>query len=348
MSRQFVSRRPDWMQSRPRLDARERIGVYARRRVRAQVHAWLRGHWPAVAVLLSFGTVGAAIAHVLLPTPVNAYVSAAVLTSAVWWICSMTADAAGVRHLRMGIAAEEWTNDELRPLKTQGWRAIHHVRLEGPDVDHVLIGPAGWFALETKYRRDWSLAAHELSDIARRALRSADQVRLRIDPRGRPVEAVVVMWGSNAAATAAAVKHPGVVFCAGNDLRAHLRSRPVVVAPAGIEVAFERLAHYVERRDRGEATREGQRVRLLEASLTDLVLVAAVAVAASTGILSAVSLDPSGWSSVALAAAVAVGTVVVRRRTRSSVRTQRVTVAVLTTSAGLGVLLLILATWSAL
>ena len=121
-----------------------------------------------------------------------------------------------------------------------------------------------------------------------------------------------------------------------------------MASPTEVDLAFGRLADYVARRDRGEATREGARPRLFEASLTDLFLVSVCAVAVAVGILSAVSLNPSGWLSVGLAAVVAVTSAVVRRATRSSIRSQRVTVAVLTMSAGLGVLLLTVATWSAL
>lgn len=58
-----------------------------------------------------------------------------------------------LRRLRLGWEAEVATAQELDRLVAEGWRVFHDVPGEGPfNVDHVAIGPAGVFAVETKGR----------------------------------------------------------------------------------------------------------------------------------------------------------------------------------------------------
>lgn len=58
----------------------------------------------------------------------------------------------------MGDLGERWTAGELRTLKQQGWRVVNHVILRQRDIDHVLVGPGGVYAIETKWTAfPWSL-----------------------------------------------------------------------------------------------------------------------------------------------------------------------------------------------
>lgn len=47
---------------------------------------------------------------------------------------------------------EQWTADELRKLRRHGWRIVNHVILERRDVDHLTLGPRGFFTIETEFR----------------------------------------------------------------------------------------------------------------------------------------------------------------------------------------------------
>jgi hypothetical protein len=49
-----------------------------------------------------------------------------------------------------GAAGEEHVGSLLEELSEGGWRVIHDVSLGRGNVDHVLIGPAGVFTVETK------------------------------------------------------------------------------------------------------------------------------------------------------------------------------------------------------
>ena len=67
---------------------------------------------------------------------------------ALWlWIVEAT----GTAPTMMGDLGEQWTAQELRRLRRSGWQVVNHVTLTAPDIDHVLVGPGGMFAIETKW-----------------------------------------------------------------------------------------------------------------------------------------------------------------------------------------------------
>lgn len=55
-----------------------------------------------------------------------------------------------VRNLRQGEAGEKIVGEYLDRLRERGYRVFHDVLGEGFNVDHILIGPAGVFSIETK------------------------------------------------------------------------------------------------------------------------------------------------------------------------------------------------------
>jgi hypothetical protein len=52
-----------------------------------------------------------------------------------------------------GAAGEEHVGAILDGLRDQGWLAIHDVSSGRGNIDHILVGPAGLFTIETKSRR---------------------------------------------------------------------------------------------------------------------------------------------------------------------------------------------------
>jgi hypothetical protein len=56
-----------------------------------------------------------------------------------------------VARWEWGAEAEQRTAKALRPLTRSGWFAVHDVPCRLGNMDHVLIGPAGVFVLETKW-----------------------------------------------------------------------------------------------------------------------------------------------------------------------------------------------------
>src|SRR5581483_2024516 len=56
------------------------------------------------------------------------------------------------RRFNRGERGELHVADVLDELRSEGYRPIHDIVGDGFNVDHVLVGPGGVFAIETKYR----------------------------------------------------------------------------------------------------------------------------------------------------------------------------------------------------
>ncbi|HAM24174.1 MAG TPA: NERD domain-containing protein [Actinobacteria bacterium] len=56
------------------------------------------------------------------------------------------------RAWRVGANGEETVGKKLEELAVEGWRVLHSVPVgnKGSDIDHMLMGPAGVFTLNTK------------------------------------------------------------------------------------------------------------------------------------------------------------------------------------------------------
>ena len=61
-----------------------------------------------------------------------------------------------MRALRQGIEGERTVGQFLERLREQGYQVFHDLLGDGFNVDHVLVGPAGVFTVETK---TWSKPA---------------------------------------------------------------------------------------------------------------------------------------------------------------------------------------------
>jgi len=58
-----------------------------------------------------------------------------------------------MRDYRRGLLGEQAVAEQLQPLVANGYRIFHDVPGDGQwNIDHVVVGPAGVFAIETKYR----------------------------------------------------------------------------------------------------------------------------------------------------------------------------------------------------
>ena len=56
------------------------------------------------------------------------------------------------RNLNRGERGEMKVSEALEDLRADGYRVIHDITGKNYNIDHVIVGPAGVFALETKYR----------------------------------------------------------------------------------------------------------------------------------------------------------------------------------------------------
>jgi hypothetical protein len=112
------------------------------------------------------------------------------------WTLQVTGTAPGM----MGDTAEQWTASDLRKLRHRGWRVVNHFVLAKDDIDHVLIGPGGTYAIETKWSAtSWSseFGRARLREATRQAEANARRLRLwhPFLSRRAAVTPLVVLWG---------------------------------------------------------------------------------------------------------------------------------------------------------
>jgi hypothetical protein len=56
-------------------------------------------------------------------------------------------------NLRLGLEAEWFVSSELHDIEAAGYKVFHDIRCDKFNIDHLVIGPNGVFAIETKGRR---------------------------------------------------------------------------------------------------------------------------------------------------------------------------------------------------
>lgn len=57
-----------------------------------------------------------------------------------------------LRATKRGLEGELATAQLLTPLLADGWQLFHDLPMKRSNIDHVLVGPSGIYAVETKYR----------------------------------------------------------------------------------------------------------------------------------------------------------------------------------------------------
>lgn len=208
---------------------------------------------------------------------------------------------AGTAPLMMGELAEQWTSQELRRLRQQGWRLVNHFGLGYGDHDHVLVGPGGVVLVETK----WGATPWDLDDrdiffrlALDQVLRNSKQLEAwhGLAQFGRPpVEPVLVLWGR---ASRKLIDQPvrrhstGVVVMSGAQLQDWARRRGRDrLAPDVIEGIWSNIERHAGKRDDHE-----RRTRPMPRSLAQLAGVAlgTVTAAAAGFVVSAQVLEAVG------------------------------------------------------
>lgn len=84
--------------------------------------------------------------------------------SSVWLLLRARKSLLTHRDCRLGWEGEVAVAEALQPLAARGFRVFHDVPAKGFNVDHVVVGPTGVFAVETKARikRSKDRNAHRL------------------------------------------------------------------------------------------------------------------------------------------------------------------------------------------
>jgi len=170
------------------------------------------------------------------------------------WIWSDPPD--HVARWKRGAEGERRTAKAVRPLENRGWRVFHD-RCEGRgNIDHIMVGRAGVFLLESKnlsgcvtVEPAGLTVTHEDSGadfthhrLLGTVLSRAATLKMRIEEETRLrtwVQAVVVIWGEFAAGI---VETDNVVYLHGDRLASWLESQPAKLSKRDqrlIELALE-------------------------------------------------------------------------------------------------------------
>jgi hypothetical protein len=111
---------------------------------------------------------------------------------------------AGAQNDKFGALGEDATADVLgsRQVRRAGWKVVHNLRFDHSDVDHVVFGPAGVMAVESKWANpQWHLRGGRIEAFGRdpieQAQYSARKIRLFLRSAGVEVHVVpvLVQWG---------------------------------------------------------------------------------------------------------------------------------------------------------
>jgi hypothetical protein len=162
---------------------------------------------------------------------------------AAWWftslVCLASIALAVVTERRLLPVVERWARGEegeravgelLESFADAGWRVLHDISFGRGNIDHLLIGPAGIFTVETKSHAGRIRAGSVDPSMLSQAYAQRKVVE-RITQRR--VDALLVF--SRAYLTPAVSRQKGVLVLPARMLRTQLARRRAVLTPGEIE-----------------------------------------------------------------------------------------------------------------
>jgi len=153
---------------------------------------------------------------------------------------------AHIENWRTGADAERRTEKTLRVLEREGWQAVHDLPTPFGNIDHVVVGPGGVFALDTKEPQGRVRVDGELVSVSRRANPRGSYTDSKMaaaargaawglsreigDVLGRApwVHAAIVLWSPFEQGV---VEGRRVAFVHGDELDDWLRKQPACLRP---------------------------------------------------------------------------------------------------------------------
>ena len=241
-----------WKRERE-LSSDQRAGSWARGRAHKRHWDFFKRHWLRVSVM-PLSTVALAFLTFLVPGWSRAFVAGALIATGFWIAVIIVLVGSGSASAMMGEVAEQWTAQELRPLRRRGWRLINHMLIRRHDIDHVAVGPSSIVVVETKWSSEsWDLdrPSHWLGSAVRQAQDNARDVRLHLGGNlaGAPIRAVVVLWSAEPLPDrSAAIDDVAVV--PGPLLRDWVASLDgVTFGPEEVDTVWRQLERHLSKRD---------------------------------------------------------------------------------------------------
>jgi hypothetical protein len=180
-----------------------RAGVFSRAKARQAQLQYVRANWRMLSTIAAAGIALFGATSALTPSVFGSgFILGAGLAGVAGLIAHWVTQVTGTAPQMMGDLAEQWTASELRRLRRLGWRVVNHFSLRPGDIDHVLIGPGGAFAVETKWSAyPWTVDPHEprLVRAMKQAEDNARDLSMWSGFRAAgisDVEPVVILWGA--------------------------------------------------------------------------------------------------------------------------------------------------------
>jgi hypothetical protein len=226
---------PVWQQS-------ARAGAYAQHRYERGLRNWRSRTRPIFAAVFGPFILAGFVVLVIEWHPWSWIAGAVAGVFAGAWLVVRDEPPAYIDHWREGAEGERKTAKALKPLERSGLRVVHDVQLRYGNYDHIAVGRAGVFLLETKNlkgtvelrdgvphlrRRLDPQADTRLAQIRPRALSAAARVKQDIEQRTGTstwVQAVVVFWSDFPDGL---VEDGRCVFIHGSRLAAWMQSVPI-------------------------------------------------------------------------------------------------------------------------
>ena len=198
---------------------------------------------------------------------VQFYVGVALGVAIAMYLCLIDSPPEWIDRKRRGRDGEQRTEKQLLKLEKLGWTAAHDIQTERGNFDHLLVGPAGAFLLETKNyhgraeivdgklllrrgdddRDAWSPRWPLDADVRRAAVEARN--RLCAATGIRWVQGVIVLWSEFPQKVAELDR---VVVVHGDHLAEWLRAQPQKLSPELVQSA----GAYLSALERDEVARE--------------------------------------------------------------------------------------------
>lgn len=136
-----------------------------------------------------------------------------------------------------GAAGEELVGEVLDGLREKGWFILHDVQLDRGNIDHVLVGPAGIFTIETKSHRGRLHASAIDPRMLKETYAQAKSVERITGLRATPL-----LVFSSAYLIPAVTRRDGVQILPARMLVKHLEKRGGKIPPERVDHVYRRLA----------------------------------------------------------------------------------------------------------
>jgi hypothetical protein len=134
-----------------------------------------------------------------------------------------------------GATGEEFVGRVLAQKEAEGWRALHDVSFGRGNIDHIVVGPGGVFAIETKSHPGRIAVDRVEPGMLRQAYAEAKALERVI---GQPVVPLLVF---SRAYVDRPRKRNGVVVLPARMLSGHLDRRRRILSDAQVDQLHKRL-----------------------------------------------------------------------------------------------------------